>query len=117
MNNGNEIPLVPEHTYNLSLLAALPLDVAAAINWNYVSASFFANDPTNTFGQKIPSYQTVDVKLSKEMGPVELALQVNNLFDEEYFNFGVNSTATPGRFNAYPLPERNAYLSASYTFK
>lgn len=117
VNSGNEIPLVPEHAYNLSVLTALPLDVAAAINWNYVSAAFFANDPTNTFGQKIPSYQTVDVKLSKELGPLELALQVNNVFDEEYFNFGVNSTATAGRFNAYPLPERNAYLSASYTFK
>lgn len=117
INDGNEIPLVPEHTYNISLLTTLPLDVSAAINWNYVSATLFANDLSNTFGQRIPSYQTVDMKLSKAIGALELALQVNNIFDEEYFTFGVNSTATIGRFNAYPLPERNAYLSASYTFK
>jgi len=117
INDGNKIPLVPEHIYNLSLLATLPMDMAAAINWNYVSASLFANDPTNTFGQSIPSYQTVDLKLSKAMGPLELALQVNNVFDEKYFNFGVNSTATAGRYNAYSLPERNAYFSASYTFE
>lgn len=114
---GNDIPLVPEHSYNLSLLGNLPLDVSAAISWNYVSASLFANDISNTFGQQIPSYQTVDLKLSKAIGPLDLALQVNNVFDEKYFNFGVNSTATAGKFNAYSLPERNAYLTASYTFK
>ena len=116
-NSGNEIPLVPEHTYNVSLLATLPMSMTAAINWNYVSASFFGNDPSNSFGQQIPSYQTVDLKLSKAIGALELALQVNNVFDEEYFNFGINSNATAGRYNAYSLPERNAYFSASYTFK
>ncbi|MEH6503857.1 MAG: TonB-dependent receptor [Cycloclasticus sp.] len=117
LNGGNNIPLVAEHTYSLSFLATLPHAVSAAINWNYVSASYFANDPSNTFGQRIPSYQTVDLKLSKQIEALELALQVNNVFDEEYFNFGVNSTATAGRFNAYALPERNAYLTASYTFE
>lgn len=117
VNDDNTIPLVPEHTYNLSLQSELPFGVGAAVNWNYVSASLFANDLTNTFSKKIPSYQIVDVKLSKEIGQVELALQVNNIFDEEYFNFGVNSSATPGRFNAYSLPERNAYLTAAYRFK
>jgi iron complex outermembrane receptor protein len=120
---GNDIPLVPEHTYNLSLLGELPFDVSAAVSWNYVSASLFANDISNTFGQKIPSYQTVDLKVSKKVSALEISLQVNNLLDEEYFNFGVNSApttfgpGTPGKFNAYPLPERNAYLSASYTFE
>jgi len=118
-NKGNEIPLVPEHSYNVSLQADFPLDISAGVNWNYISASRFANDLSNTFSKKIPSYQTVDLKVSKKISALELALQVNNVFDEEYYNFAVNSTnpATPGRFNAYSLPERNAYLSVTYTFK
>lgn len=122
VNDGNTIPLVPEHTYNLSLQGQLPFSVHTAVNWNYVSSSLFANDLSNTFSKKIPAYQTVDVKISKKLSALELSLQVNNLFDEEYFNFGINSApsifgpGTPGKFNAYSLPERNAYFSASYTF-
>jgi len=114
--DGNEIPLIPEHTYNVSAIADLPAGIKGAITWNYVSSSLFANDLTNTFEKKIPSYQTVDLKLSKKISALEIALQVNNLFDEEYYNFAINSTSTAGKFNAYSLPERNAYLSVSYQF-
>lgn len=116
LNSGNLIPLVPEHTYAVSLLGVLPLGVTTSLNWNYVSAAHFANDPTGTFGSKIPSYQTVDAKISKVKGPLELSLQVNNIFEEAYYNFGINSTAAV-RYNAYPLAERTAYVSASYTFE
>jgi iron complex outermembrane recepter protein len=116
VNDGNDIPLTPEHTYNVSAHVNLPSDFKGAISWNYVGESFFANDLSNTFGKKIPSYQTVDLKLSKKIANFELALRVNNLFDEKYYNFAVNSAATPGRFNAYPLPERNAYFTVSYEF-
>lgn len=117
VNKGNEIPLVPMHTYSVSALADLPGNTKGSVNWNYVSASLFANDLTNTFDKKVPAYQTVDLKLSKEISGLELILQVNNLFDEKYYNFGINSTATMGRFNAYPLPERTAYITASYRFE
>jgi len=117
VNASNTIPLIPEHTYNVSLLTHLPFELKATINWNYVSSSYFANDLTNTFGQKIPSYQTVDLKLSKEIGLLDLALQVNNVLDEEYFNYAVNSTSTAGKYNAYPLAERSFYFSASYLFE
>lgn len=116
VNDGNDIPLIPEHTYNVSAHINLPNDFKGAISWNYVGESLFTNDLSNTFGEKIPSYQTVDLKLSKKIADFELALQVNNLFDEKYYNFAVNSTFTPGRFNAYPLPERNAYFTVSYEF-
>ena len=116
VNDGNVIPLIPEHSYNVSVHASLPSDVKGVVSWNYVDKTFFANDLSNTFGEEIPSYQTVDLKLSKQIAKVELALQVNNLFDEKYYNFGANSTAAPGRYNAYPLPGRNAYVTVSYVF-
>jgi outer membrane receptor protein involved in Fe transport len=57
----------------------------------------------------------VDLKLSKQVKQLELALAINNIFDESYYNYAVNSTSA-NRFNAYPLPERNASLSVAYTF-
>jgi len=115
-NKGNDLPLIPEHTYNVTAQTVLPAEIYAAISWNYVSTTLFANDVTNTFDEQIPSYQTVDLKLRKKIKKLELALQINNLFDEKYYNFAINSTSTAGKFNAYPLPERNAYFSISYDF-
>jgi hypothetical protein len=39
--------------------------VNAKVAWNYISNSYFASDASNSFGRKIPAYQTVDLKLSK----------------------------------------------------
>ena len=115
-NKANDLPLTPNNTANITLIASLPADIKGAVNFNYVDATLLANDLGNNFAKKIPSYKTVDLKLSKQIANIGLAIQVNNLFNEQYFNYGVGSTFTPGRFNAYPLPERTAYLTASYQF-
>lgn len=114
--DGNQVPLVPEHTYHLGLTADLPWQSILSIHWNYTAATHFANDMQNDFGRKIPSYQTVDLKLAKQLDALEVALQINNLFDEEYYNFGINGSATVGNYNAYPLPERTMQVSVSYQF-
>lgn len=115
-NTGKTLTLIPEHTYTVTAKTTLPAEIRAAVSWNYVGDSFFSNDVSNSFGQKIPSYQTVDLKLTKKIYQLELALQVNNLFNEKYFNYGINSTSTTGKYNAYPLAERNAYITLSYEF-
>lgn len=110
------VPLVPRHKANVSYVQTLPAAVDLAVRWSYVGSSYFANDLSNTFGQKIPDYQTVDLKLSKQFDAFKVSALVNNLFDEEYYNFGVNSTFTPGRYNTYPLPERQWLLTLEYGF-
>jgi len=116
VNNGNTIPLVAEHTYNLGLNAELPYNIQSTLNWHHVSNSYFANDMSNDFGLKIPSYQTLNLKLSKNIENLQLALTVNNLFNEKYYTFAINGSAVNGNFNAYPLAERTIYLTASYQF-
>lgn len=115
-NDGKQLPLIPEHSYMLSASGSVKDWFNYAVVWNHVSASYFENDESNDFGRKIPSYQTVDLKLSRTIADLDLALSINNLFDEEYYTYGVSSTFTPGVYNAYPLPERTVYLTASYTF-
>jgi iron complex outermembrane receptor protein len=114
-NDGNQLVLVPKHNYTVLLQAKLPADIDAALAWNYVSNSYFANDFNNSFGRKIPSYQTVDLKLSKQIKQLEISLSINNLFDEKYYNYGVNSTSAD-RYDTYPLPERNGSIAIAYTF-
>lgn len=115
-NKANDLPLIPSSTVNMALHADLPADIKSTISWRYVKATYFTNDLTNSFSKKIPSYKTLDLQLSKMFGAASLALNVHNLFNEQYYNFGVNSTANPVRFNAYPLPERQVYFTATYSF-
>ena len=115
-NAGKTLPLIPKHSYTVIAQTVLPAKIQAAISWNYVGDSFFSNDASNNFGQTIPSYQTVDLKLTKKIEQLELAIMVNNLFSENYYNYGINSTSAAGKYNAYPLAELNAYIMLSYEF-
>lgn len=117
VNEGNHLPLIPEHSYMLSATGKVKDLFNYALVWNHVSANYLENDKSNDFGKKIPSYQTVDLKLSRSFADLDIALKVNNLFDERYYSYGVSSSFTPGVYDAYPLPERTIYLTGSYTFK
>ncbi len=112
---GNTVPLVAEKTATLTALWKLSPMTNFTGTLNYVGEKWFDNDQNNRF-EKIPAHTTVDAKLRHRLKDWELAAQVNNLFDKQYFEYGVKSTFTPGRYNAYPLPERNFLISISKAF-
>ncbi|RLA01421.1 MAG: TonB-dependent receptor, partial [Gammaproteobacteria bacterium] len=114
--DGNNVPLVPE---NKAALAGTwrptpATDLILAIN--YVDSKYFDNDQSNTFGKKIPSYTTVDAKLSHTIKGFRMTAEVNNIFEEEFYEYGVSSTFSPGVYNAYPLPERTILFTVSKEF-
>ncbi|MGB5427625.1 MAG: TonB-dependent receptor [Gammaproteobacteria bacterium] len=114
--DGNNVPLVPKNKASLSgtWQPTAATDLIVAIN--YVDSSYFDNDQSNSFGEKIPSYTTVDARLSHVYKGLRMTAEVNNIFNEEYFEYGVSSTFTPGVYNAYPLPERTILFTASKEF-
>jgi iron complex outermembrane receptor protein len=113
---GNNIPLVPRQ--RLALSSSWKASEKTTLNANavYVGEQHFDNDQANTFGQKMPAYTTVDMKMSHREGAWLFAAAVNNLFNEKYFTYAVASTSTAGKYNAYPMQERNLSLNASYQF-
>jgi iron complex outermembrane receptor protein len=113
---GKTVPLVARN--RVSVNAGLRVTDRLLLDgvWNYVGSQFMENDEENGFGAKIPSYSTTDVRLAYEMRRASLSLTVNNLFDEEYYNYAVTSIFTPGRFSAYPLPGRSAFLALKLFF-
>ncbi|MGA7593601.1 MAG: TonB-dependent receptor [Gallionella sp.] len=113
---GNNIPLVPRQRFTLAPSWKISGQSTLSGNVNYVGKQYFDNDMANNFGQKMPAYTTVDMKLSHRNGHWLLAAAVNNLFDEKYFSYAVASTFTPGKYNAYPMQGRNVSLNASYEF-
>lgn len=112
---GNDVPLVPRHSAALSLRWQATPHLRLAALARYVGKQRLDNDQANT-ARPIPAYTFVDLQAVRSWKDWELELQVNNLFDEQAFAYGVASTFTPGRFNAYPLPERTASAALRYRF-
>ncbi|MES1981490.1 MAG: TonB-dependent receptor [Pseudomonadota bacterium] len=114
--SGNDIPLVPRQRLALSSSWEITAKNMFSGMMTYVGEQRFDNDQANAYGQKMPAYATVDVKLAHREGRWRLTAAVNNLFNRKYFTYAVASTFSPGVYNAYPMPERNFLLNANYSF-
>jgi iron complex outermembrane receptor protein len=114
--SGNNIPLVPRQRITLSSSWKLSEKTMLSGNAIHVDKQYFDNDQANTFVKQIPAYTTVDIKLAHREGAWQIAAAVNNLFDRQYFTYGVASNFTPGRYNAYPMQQRSLSLNAEYEF-
>jgi iron complex outermembrane receptor protein len=115
--DGKDVPLVPRNKLSLGAVWHLSEQTQLSADANYVSSQLMDNDETNSFAQKIPAYTMVDLKLAHQIGNWQLAAALNNLFDQNYYTYAVHSSFSPYRFNAYPLPGRNGWVSVEYTFK
>lgn len=114
---GNTIPLVPRQAASLGFSSALPQMMRLDVDINYVGSQYFDNDQSNSFGQKIPDYAIVNLKLSRKLRSWTFSAAANNMFDKHYFSYGVASTFTPGAYNAYPMAGRTLTVGAEYRFK
>ena len=112
---GNEVPLVPTHTGSLTAAWRSGDGLVFSAAARYTGSKRFDNDQSNTFG-RIPSYTTVDIKVMGALRPWKWQAAVNNLLNQEAFDYGIRSTGSPGTYNAYPLPERNLSVSLGREF-
>jgi len=113
---GNEVPLVPRHAANAGAGWAFAPRARADIVASYVGEQVFDADETNTFGRRMPAYTVVDLKFTYANGGWLFGAGVKNLFDEQYFSYGVYDSFTPTYF-AYPQPERSVFVTAQYSFR
>jgi iron complex outermembrane receptor protein len=116
MYAGNDIPLVSRWTGNLGLTWDVYQKFAvfdAVVR--YVGERRMDNDQAN-FQPMIPAHTTVDLRLGGEMKNLFWSLSVQNLFNVLYFDYAVASSATYGRYNAYPLAGRTYMVKVGATF-
>jgi iron complex outermembrane receptor protein len=114
---GNEVPLVPRHQVNVSAAWDITGRDRLSLSANYVSERHMDNDETNNLGVKIPARTVADLKYTRRQGNLTASLAINNLFDRQYFDYAVRSQFIADRYEAYPLPERNAWIAVEYRFK
>ncbi len=116
---GRKVPLVSPLTYSLNYIRKLNNNIDFNIGINYTDKKYVSNDQENIEPQ-IPDYYIVNSSLSSINGSYILSIGVNNMFNEQIYDFAVSSTfhddAHHGLSNVYPLPERNLFLNFGYTF-
>ena len=113
---GNDVPLVSRWTGNVGVSWNVyrKLAVFDAV-LRYVGDRRMDNDQAN-FQPTIPAHATVDLRLGGEYQHLFWSASVQNLFDAQYFDYAVASSATYGRYNAYPLPGRTFMVKAGMTY-
>jgi iron complex outermembrane receptor protein len=115
--DGKDVPLVPRNALSLGAVWHISGKTRLSADAHYVGEQRMDNDEANRFEQRIPAYTLVDLKLMQQAGNWQWAAAFNNVFDEDYYTYAVHSTTNTDRFNAYPLPGRNGWVSVEYTFK
>ncbi|MCC7017194.1 MAG: TonB-dependent receptor [Rhodospirillales bacterium] len=113
---GKKVPLVSDWTGRVGVgwdvfpkMAALDFDV------RYIGDRRFDNDQRNV-QPLIQDHTVVDLRIGGDIDWFRWSFSVLNLFDTDYFDYGIASTSVIGRYNAYPQPGRTflARLGASF---
>jgi iron complex outermembrane receptor protein len=113
---GNDVPLVSKWTGNIGLSWDIYQKYAVFDGvLRYVGERRMDNDQAN-FQPMIPAHTTMDVRLGGQVENFFWSVSVQNLFNVLYFDDAVASSATFGRYNAYPLPGRTYAVKAGATF-
>lgn len=117
--SGNNVPLVPRDMAKLGVTWLVRDNTRVSGALGYVGSQYYDNDQANNFaGGQMPSYATVDLKLSQVIGPWNFTLAGNNLSGKKYYTYAIRGGgATATNFNAYPMAERNFLFTAEYRFR
>jgi iron complex outermembrane recepter protein len=112
---GKEVPLVPRWQLSAGGAWQIAEHTLLSASYVYVDEQWFNNDLANTLPVKIPSYGTLDLKLTQQVQGWLLGLEVRNLLDRSYYTSGgVNSVGT---VKVFPAAEIAWIASAEYRFR
>lgn len=104
--DGNDIQLVPSYSASVGADFRFLKSFLFAANAIWTDKKYLDNDVENKF-DKMESYTVVNAKLSYTYKSLTAYVGVNNIFDEEFSEYGV--VGSFGTKNFYPAPERNFY--------
>jgi len=103
--NGKYIIYSPQNKYNIGVRYATDSQFISNLTLNYVGSRF--TDSLNT--STLPPYMVVNLKISKRTGIFNIALNCENLFNEDYSE-SVGTAANDFATRGYPMPGRRLSL-------
>jgi iron complex outermembrane receptor protein len=111
---GNDVPSVPEHMATFDSIFDLGEGFIFALNGIYIGTRFLESDWDNAF-PKQDDYVVLNAKVKYNWKKYTAFLDINNILDEEYSEFGVLSSP-PVEPAFYPSPEINFLVGISAVF-
>ncbi len=111
---GKTIPWVPNHKANIGLRYAFLKGFSLNIEEYFIGSRFRINDVNNAL-PRVKGYFTTDLGLSYAYKDFTICANINNLFNEYYYEFA-SFSAFSGNRAYYPAPGRNFSLKLDYRF-
>jgi iron complex outermembrane recepter protein len=109
--DGSDFPDVPEHQASVKALVDIWKPFTLALNGTYVGKRPFISDFDNKFSDQ-NDYFVANAKLKYRWKKATAFLDINNLFNEKYSEYGVlNTTLTEKAF--YSSPRTNFMIGVS----
>ena len=114
MFKGNDVPNVPDHKATLGTVLFPWQGFSIALNGVYIGKRPFVSDFTNKSGNQ-EDYLVVNGKIKYRWKALSAFLDINNLTNEEYSEYGVLG-GFPVEKAFYPSPKRNFLMGLSVDF-
>jgi iron complex outermembrane receptor protein len=113
---GNDIPLISKWTASGGLTWNIwdnfvVYDVAI----RYAGERRLDNDSANV-QPMIPANTLVDMRIGGAYKNATWSIAVENIFNQLYFDYGIASATTLGRYNAYPQPGRTVMARLGFSW-
>ena len=108
---GNNVPDVPKHKATVEAVSSLGRGFTFMVNGVYIGGRPFVSDFANAFDNQ-SSYLVFNSKISYQWKSLRIFLDINNLTDKEYSEYGVIGGFPPEK-SFYPSPERNFLVGLS----
>jgi iron complex outermembrane receptor protein len=112
--SGNEIPGVPNHKAGLEARINLEYGFSLGINGTYVGRRYFESDFGNEFDRQ-DEFVVCNARLDYAWKKLSAYLIVNNIFNEEYSEYGVLG-GFPVERAYYPSPKTNFLVGVSFVY-
>jgi iron complex outermembrane receptor protein len=120
--NGSDVALVPNVTSSLGIIYKPKSSTTYTSYVNYVGSQRYEGDEANTLN-KMPSFVTVDLSAIYKYGSWESSVNLKNIFDKRYSNYGGHGFVSKpdgssgNSYYYYPADPRAIFLTTRYTFK
>lgn len=108
---GKDVPDVPEHQASLKTLIDIWKPLTIALNGNYMGKRPFISDFNNGFDDQ-DNFFVVNAKLKYQWKMFSAFVDINNLFNKEYSEYGVLG-GVPIEQAYYPSPKTNFLVGIS----
>jgi iron complex outermembrane receptor protein len=109
---GNHVPNVPEHKATLEAISSLGRGFSFMLNGVYIGERSFVSDFRHDFDNQ-DSYLILNCKISYQWKSLKAFLDINNITNKEYSEYGVIARFPVEEKAFYPSPKRNFLVGLS----